>query len=140
MSFKLTLLPAILLAGCVFVSNTAQAAPCPYYKVGAYDLTKNNQQKVFISTAMVEIQDTQQDSIDLATAEAEIAARAGLQTLSNFPQNGSQMSGVIDVSQCVAGLKVYASVKFTSQSNVSAKNLRDAMSNSLKNNPTPQSR
>jgi len=113
-------LSAFLLAG-LSCFTSVQAASCPFYKVGAYDITQSKEQLVFISTAMVEIQDTQQESIDLASSEAEIAARAGLQKLNNYPKDGTKMSGVFDVNQCVAGLRVYATVKFTSSSHVSAK-------------------
>ena len=122
-------------------STSVFSNPCSNFKVGVQNLTKSKGGINYISTASVKAQDSLDNSLDLALAEAKISAKAALLKINRIPKSESgELIGVVEESDCIDGLNVYATIRLTDDTYKTSKILRDAMDKSFRDNPTPQSR
>ena len=127
---------------CVLLTARAVSAQqCPEYTPGAIKVEGVAGQTNYVSTAVIEYVGDKANSLDIALAAAKILARENLKRLTALPQDeAGKISGVVDVVHCSTDSKVYATVKYTSTTGKAASSLRKAMENSLRENPTPQSK
>lgn len=121
-----------------FFEGAAQG--CPHYSLGAVKV-EGAGGTTYLSTAAMEFVGDKASAFDTALAAAKIIARDNLKRFTTLPKDSDgKISGVIDVAHCTTDSKVFATVKYTAQTGTAAGSLRKAMENSLRENPTPQSK
>ena len=116
------------------------AQGCPQYDLGAIKV-EGAGGTMYLSTAAMEFVGDKASALDTALVAAKIIARDNLKGFTTLPQDrDGKISGIIDVAHCITDSKVFATVKYTAQTGTAASSLRKAMENSLRENPTPQSK
>ena len=123
----------ILLPTCSF------AQVCPPYPEGVQEVAAR-EGTLFISVAKARALSAEPGSIEIAQAEARVEARRGLLIHPWLHGLGEHMlRGAMDIHVCVRAEDVYAVVKVSEESIQQALTLQDAVSNSLRQSPTPSS-
>jgi len=103
------LAPLVALAGVILAPSFSMAT-CPSHAMGLTN-EAGSSGRIFYATEMAEALSDNNDSRELAAAQARIAARVLLKNSNDVPKSGSGiLRGVVDLGSCSAGLFVYATV------------------------------
>ena len=122
-----------------FLNSTARAEQCSSLHEGVVQFISASMVR-YISTAKVKALSTDERSIEIAVAEARVAARQAL--IDSLSQDkslrDSRLRGALDYSTCISTDVVYSIVRYSEATKKQATQLNDGITESLNRYPTPK--
>lgn len=133
-----SLVTAGLLLEVWYMPILGYARECPAYAIGVHEVSTPNG-KTYVAVAKVEALSEDVNSLELAKAEANIAARAMLLKVPDLRAVDPQvLRGARTTETCVVGAFTYVTVAVSPQSQRAATQLEKVLEESFRKNPTPQ--